>query len=124
MRFKNILYFILISTLIGFISCAKDDVINDKPSPDDNPKEKIDSPKSVVVNSNNISMPGSGTITVQYSDSPTGYGDEKIIDNNPDTKFLIESNKVWIVWKADEAFIATGYLITSADGASENDPKS
>jgi len=61
MRFKNILYFILISTLIGFISCAKDDVINDKPSPDDNPKEKIDSPKSVVVNSNNISMPGSGT---------------------------------------------------------------
>ena len=124
MRFKNILYFILISTLIGFISCAKDDVIDDNPSPGDKPKEKIDSPKTVVVNSNNISMPGSGTITVQYSDSPTGYGVEKIIDNNPDTKFLIESNKVWIVWKADEAFIATGYLITSADGASENDPKS
>lgn len=124
MNFKNILYLILISTFIGFYSCAKDDIVNDKPLPDDKPKEKIDSPKSVVINAANISMPGSGTITVQYSDSPAGNGIEKIIDNNPDSKFSIESNKVWILWKSDEAFIATDYFITSADGSSENDPKS
>jgi len=124
MNFKNILYFILISTFIGFYSCAKDDIIGDKPSPDDSQKEKIDSPKSVVINAANISMPVSGTITVQYSDSPAGNGIEKIVDNNPYSKFSIESEKVWMVWKSDEAFIATDYFITSADGSSENDPKS
>jgi len=125
---NKISYLLLLTVFIISYSCSQEEGDNfPDPSKEEDPNgtpARKDVPKAIVINSGNITMPGSGTITVQYSDSPSGNGIDKIVDNDPDSKFSIESDKVWIVWKSDEAFIATGYFITSAEGNPENDPKS
>jgi len=119
---------LLLTACIALSGCSQEEADNfPDPDKEEDPNGipvKKDDPKTVVINSGNLTMPGSGTITVQYSDSPSGNGIDKLVDNNPGSKFSVESDNVWIVWKSDEAFIATGHFITSAEGNPENDPKS
>lgn len=106
--------------LLIALSCSKNDV----PEAPKLPEVKKDNPKTVSISANYASMPMKGTITVQFADSPLSEGIEKIIDNNPDTKFSIDNPNVWIIWKSDSAFIASEYFIISATDTPECDPKS
>lgn len=66
-----------------------------------------------------------GTITDQYnnSKSPAGERVEYVIDGNPNTKYLAFESKTWMLWKMNRTFIATRYILTSANDASGRDPK-
>lgn len=125
---EKIFYLLLLTVCIVLSGCSQEETDNfpdpDKEEDPNGTPARKDDPKSIVINSGNITMPASGTITVQYSDSPSGNGIDKIVDNDPDSKFSIESDKIWIVWRSDEAFTAIDYFITSAEGNPENDPKS
>ncbi len=121
---KKIFYLLLLTMCIVSFGCSHEETDNFPIPYEQGDPKKQDDPTTIVITSDNSTMPGNGAITVQYSDSPSGQGIDKIVDNNPDSKFSIETNKVWIIWKSDEAFIATGCYITSAEGNPMNDPKS
>lgn len=50
-------------------------------------------------------------------------GIDKVVDNNPNTKYLCGSQQTWMLWEMDRAFIATKYTMTSANDAESRDPK-
>ena len=69
------------------------------------------------------SMPVAGTISAQYSDSPSGEDIAKVVDGNTNTKYLTFHNICWLQWKGNATFISNQYSITSANDAAERDPK-
>ena len=116
---KKTLYLLFISVLIVFVGCSKDD---SKSVPEPQPEK--DSPTSVVINSDDITMPDKGVISVQYASSPKGETIDKLVDGDASTKFSIEKKGVWIVWKSNSEFVLSEYSLTSADESSEYDPSS
>ncbi|RAV98220.1 basic secretory protein-like protein [Pseudochryseolinea flava] len=63
-----------------------------------------------------------GTISAQYTDSPTNEDITKLIDNNSSTKYLTFHNAGWVQFRAGSPSIVTSYAITSANDAAERDP--
>lgn len=72
----------------------------------------------VVINLMNIP----GTVSDRFN-TGGGEGIDKVVDNNPNTKYLTGNQSTWMLWKMDRAFIATKYTMTSANDAQSRDPK-
>ena len=64
----------------------------------------------------------SGTISAQYSDSPSGEEIGKLVDNLSSTKYLTFNASAWVQFQASESYVVTKYSITSANDAVERDP--
>lgn len=107
---------LIISLLLLFIRCNSE--VPETMPPEDS------KPKTIAINNTNSSMPSTGTITSQYSDSPENEDIDKLVDNNLQTKFSTKHAKVWILWKNSVPVIVSEYFLISANNASEKDPKS
>jgi len=66
-----------------------------------------------------------GTISSQYTDSPTGEGKDMIFDNLNNSKFLTFHNASWVQFatRNNTLFKLTKYSLTSGGDAPERDPK-
>jgi hypothetical protein len=64
----------------------------------------------------------SGTISAQYTDSPSGEDITKVTDNQSSTKYLTFHASGWIQFRASASYVVTRYSITSANDAPERDP--
>lgn len=66
-----------------------------------------------------------GEISDQYNNSRSPEGERVIyvIDNDPNTKYLAFEQTTWMMWKMNRTFIATKYVLTSANDAPGRDPK-
>ncbi|MBN1411242.1 MAG: family 78 glycoside hydrolase catalytic domain [Spirochaetales bacterium] len=63
-----------------------------------------------------------GTVSAQYTDSPSGEDISKLIDNSNSTKYLTFHASGWVQFQANASYMVTGYSITSANDAAERDP--
>ncbi|MBN1410874.1 MAG: discoidin domain-containing protein, partial [Spirochaetales bacterium] len=63
-----------------------------------------------------------GTISAQYTDSPSGEDIAKLIDNNDQTKYLTFHASGWVQFQQSSTSIITRYAMTSANDAPERDP--
>jgi len=63
-----------------------------------------------------------GTVSAQYSDSPTGEDITKLIDNSASTKYLTFHASGWVQYQVSTGYVITNYTITSANDAAERDP--
>jgi hypothetical protein len=63
-----------------------------------------------------------GTVSAQYSDSPTGEDIAKLVDNSSTTKYLTFHASGWAQFQANAAYTVTSYTMTSANDAAERDP--
>ena len=63
-----------------------------------------------------------GSISAQYSDSPSGEGIGNLVDNNSSTKYLTFHNAGWVQYSASDSYIVTSYALTSANDAPARDP--
>ncbi|MBN1411924.1 MAG: cellulase family glycosylhydrolase [Spirochaetales bacterium] len=63
-----------------------------------------------------------GTVTAQYSDSPSGEEIDKLTDNSSSTKYLTFHASGWVQFQANTSYVVTQYTITSANDAAERDP--
>jgi|GEM_PF-246985 len=63
-----------------------------------------------------------GTMSAQYTDSPSGEDITKVIDNLATTKYLTFHSSGWIQFQSTGNYIVTAYAITSANDAPERDP--
>lgn len=78
-----------------------------------------DDPISVRITEEST-MPSSGIITIQYSDSPEGYGIENLVDRDLNTSFASGHKKARIEWRNDYPFVANTYFITSSKDNDNN----
>jgi len=76
------------------------------------------------IGSDNVNMPGSGTISVEYSDSPEGSEIDKIVDNDYNTEFVTFHDNFNVVWNGDGSVAVASYYIVSASDKPECDPSS
>ena len=83
----------------------------------------INSPTSITVNSNK-NMPGSGQLSVAYSDAPEAHSLDKLIDDMKSTSFLTYHDEFDITWTGDAETAVTVYSLMSSVNKPENDPKS
>ena len=65
-----------------------------------------------------------GTISAQYTDSPSGEDYNNLIDKNTETKYLTFHGQGWIQFNAPEKYVVTKYTVTSANDSPERDPAS
>ncbi|WP_108807785.1 basic secretory protein-like protein [Aquimarina spinulae] len=65
-----------------------------------------------------------GNISDQHNDSPSFEDISKLIDNNPNSKFLTFNASAWVQYKATKSYTLSSYTITSGNDAPERDPKS
>ena len=65
----------------------------------------------------------SGTITAQYSDSPSGEDITKLIDNSTSTKYLTQHSAAWVQFQSSTATAVVSYSITSANDVPNRDPR-
>ncbi|MFC5047006.1 basic secretory protein-like protein [Aquimarina hainanensis] len=64
-----------------------------------------------------------GTVSGEYSDSPSREGIENLIDDQSTTKYLTFHNKAWVQYKAKKSYKLVSYTITSGNDAPSRDPK-
>ena len=64
-----------------------------------------------------------GIVTSQHGDSPAAEGIDKLIDNSVNSKYLTYNATGWVQYQAPEAYMLSSYSLTSANDASERDPK-
>jgi len=72
----------------------------------------------------NANIPCAGTLWTQYSDAPAGSEVGKLIDNNPDTKYVTYHNNVYFSWTGITRITVKTYSLVSAADSPEADPKS
>jgi hypothetical protein len=65
-----------------------------------------------------------GTVSAQYSDSPSGEGVANLMDGKVTTKYLTFHNTGWVKWKGTSALKALSYGLTSANDVPGRDPAS
>ncbi|PKV52392.1 PKD repeat protein [Aquimarina sp. MAR_2010_214] len=65
-----------------------------------------------------------GVISDQHNDSPSFENITKLIDNDPNSKFLTFNSSTWVQYKATKNYTLSSYTITSGNDAPERDPKS
>ncbi|MBN1410441.1 MAG: AbfB domain-containing protein, partial [Spirochaetales bacterium] len=63
-----------------------------------------------------------GTISAQYTDSPSGEDIAKLIDNSTSTKYLTFHASGWVQYYLSTTSVITRYTISSANDAAERDP--
>lgn len=95
------------------VSCSEDSEQGD-PTP---------APNSVRVLSSNTRMPSGGTLSSEFSDSPSGCGIAQIVDNNINTDFVTGHASFSIFWNGNEAVPVNTYSLTSTAGSADCDPK-
>ncbi|MBN1411324.1 MAG: discoidin domain-containing protein [Spirochaetales bacterium] len=78
-------------------------------------------PTPTIVGQTDITNSG-GTVSAQYTDSPSGEEIDKLIDNSSSTKYLTFHASGWVQFQANASYVVTGYSITSANDAEERDP--
>jgi len=93
-------------------------------SDNDDEQEAIPSPTYHILSADNANMPCSGTIRTIYSDAPAGSEIDKLVDNNPATKYVTYHNNVTLTWVGDSRITVTSYSFTSASDHPEADPDS
>ena len=64
-----------------------------------------------------------GEVSERNNNSPGSESIEKVIDGNANTKYLTRRSTTWMMWKMQRPFIATKYVLTSANDAPDRDPK-
>jgi PKD repeat protein len=64
-----------------------------------------------------------GRITSETTDMTSGEGREQLVDNNPNSKFLISQKKAWIQWQTLGSFELVAYTLTSGADQPARDPK-
>jgi hypothetical protein len=64
-----------------------------------------------------------GTISAQYTDSPSGEDIAKLIDNTSSTKYLTFHSAGWVQFHATTGAVVVKYTITSANDVPARDPK-
>jgi len=64
-----------------------------------------------------------GTVSAQYSDSPSGEGIANVMDGKTSTKYLTFHTSAWLQWKGSSATAMNSYAITSANDFASRDPK-
>ncbi len=65
-----------------------------------------------------------GNISDQHNDSPSFEDITKLIDNDPNSKFLTFNTSAWVQYKATKNYTLSSYTITSGNDAPDRDPKS
>ncbi|UOB17462.1 glycosyl hydrolase family 8 [Abyssalbus ytuae] len=63
-----------------------------------------------------------GTVTSEYTDYPPDEGFTNLIDNDVTTKYLTFNASGWIQYEVPDAYIVTGYTISSANDVPDRDP--
>lgn len=86
-------------------------------------RANTDSGTSITVTSNR-NMPGSGQLSVAYSDFPEANGPDKLIDDMKTTSFLTYHDNFDITWRGDKEAAVTVYSLMSSVNEPENDPRS
>jgi len=110
------IYLFLMIPFLVFNGCSKDE-------DDEKELQPKSTPYSVNISDSNDNMPTGGILTSQYSDSPTGEDVGKSLDNDVNTTFSTEHNKVWLIWKGTKSTVVNRYSLTSAADSPEKDPK-
>lgn len=64
-----------------------------------------------------------GTISAQYTDSPSGEDIARLIDNTSSTKYLTFHSAGWVQFHATTSAVVVKYTITSANDVPARDPK-
>ena len=86
--------------------------------------EKDVNVESSIVITSNKSLPGAGTLTVSYSDSPEENGLDKIVDDMKSTSYITYHDQFDITWCGESESAVTIYSLRSSINQAENDPKS
>jgi hypothetical protein len=104
---------------LGLAGCGPmDDRLDEEPAAADTSGDEAGLASALITNG------PAGTITAQYSDSPTGEGIANLMDGQPSTKFLTRHNTCWVRWKGASPFTPVSYALTSANDVPGRDPKS
>jgi len=82
------------------------------------------SPLYFKLDAANDNIPCAGTLMTQYSDAPAGSEIDKLVDNNPATKYVTYHDRVNINWTGETRITVKTYSLTSAADSPEADPKS
>lgn len=77
--------------------------------------------RPVVINI--MTVPGSITESNDNSPDHGGENVDKLVDNDPNTKYLTFQSTAWMMWKMDRSFAATKYALTSGNDDDGRDPK-
>lgn len=112
---KNGFLFSILLLSIAIVGCSDDD---------DEGKGRAFFQTYWALDAGNSSMPCGGTLWTQYSDAPVGSEVGKLVDNNPDTKYVTFHKSVNINWNGDNNVSIKSYSLTSAADTPEADPKS
>ncbi|MBN1412687.1 MAG: carbohydrate-binding protein, partial [Spirochaetales bacterium] len=91
------------------------------PAPTNTPAGTATPTPTQVSNLTDITNLG-GTVSAQYTDSPSGEDIAKLIDNSSSTKYLTFHASGWVQFQANASYVVTSYSITSANDAAERDP--
>ncbi|MDR2953876.1 MAG: hypothetical protein LBV43_02205 [Prevotella sp.] len=114
---KAVICITLLIPLNLFYSCSSDDDEQDPPV-------DTSKPYSVNISNSNVNMPSGGTITSEFSDSPTGSEIGKAVDNNVNTSFVTSHSKFHILWNGNQTTAVNYYYLISSEASSASDPKS
>jgi hypothetical protein len=64
-----------------------------------------------------------GTVTSQYSDSPSGEDITRLVDNSSSTKYLTQHSAAWVQFRANTGNVVVKYTLTSANDVPARDPR-
>lgn len=112
---KSGFMFSILLLSFGAVGCSEDD---------DEGKGRAFFQTYWALDANNSSMPCGGTIWTQFSDAPVGSEVGKLVDCNPDTKYVTYHKNVNINWNGNNNVTVKSYSLTSAADTPEADPKS
>lgn len=118
--YKDIAFACLISVILIFSQCSKE-IADNGEEPD---IQNTDKPLYVLVNSDNVNLPGGGKLIVEHSDSPKDYDAGKLVDNDFSTVCRTESENFSVVWLVTDDVVIRGYSLVSTDGEQGRDPSS
>ncbi len=110
-------YLITASAILSMLlvpSCSKD-------TPDV-PEEHVY--PYVSISSDNENVPGSGVVSTQYSDSPSGSDIGKLMDNDLSTAFVTPHKDFYVLWSGNKPFSLKSYTIVSPAGSEASVPES
>jgi len=101
--------------LLGLLACGgvqSPDNLASQPAPAEEPQSEAAIIGGVT-----------GSISSQYSDSPSGEEIAKVMDGSTSTKYLTFHTSVYLTWKASSAVVMNSYAMTSANDFAGRDPK-
>ena len=80
---------------------------------------------SIIINDGVSDMPsGDGIIKPQYADFVFGNDVSKMVDSNPDTKYVTPYKYFYVLWTNSKSTLINQYSLTAADNSPDSDPRS